>query len=1274
MIENRGQIKGFPFMIKKIVMIVLSWSLLSAASDRGIPLITNYHADLYNGYAANWAIVQDHRGIMYFGNGDDTGNGNGILEYDGVTWNLIPLPNKTTVRSLAISKEDDGKIFVGAVDDFGYLEADSLGQLRYISLLGFVDERDRNFGDVWETYTTGHGIYFITQNRIFRWSQKHIKVWKPEKRFHLSSVIRDTLYVRQWDVGLMRMEEDTLRLLPGSERFASERIYVMLPFDEKRILIGTRTKGLFLYDGISFTRFRTEIDNFLLQNEIYLPGTVLDDGTFAFGTMRGGLILMDREGKRINHIDAASGLQDNTVFFIYQDREGSLWLALNRGISKVDISSPFSFYTSESGIASTVFSIIKHNDILYIATGLGVYYLDPQQSKFNLVEGITSESWQLLSIAKRLLVATFNGVYEIKNKSAKIVRSSISYDYRALALYRSKIIPNRIYIGLENGLASLRLHKGKWIDEGVIPGVHEQIHSITETPEGTLWLGTNTSGLLLLKFENVSSLSNPGIKRFIGDSGLPDGGVSVFSISGIDYFATNKGLYRFAQERNTFILDITFSGVPFNSSSGNCTLREDKKGNVWINFGGESAVALKNPDGSYTIDKKPFLRFAKFSVYDIYPDEKDIMWFGGPEGLIRYDKKVYKDYNNDFPVLIRRITVAKDSLIFGGALANKIGTFEHSVPKLSYAYNALRIEFSASSYQAETENQFMTFLEGFDDDWSSWKRENKRDYTNLPGGFYRFHVQARNVYGQLSNEAVFEFKILPPWYFTWPAYILYSLIMAAGIFMVDRKQRKRIIKKERGKSQLREAELRAEAAEAKTKVLQFENERKKNIELLSRIGRDITATLSIENIINTVYGNINTLMDATVFGIGIHNNEEQSIEFPATIKKGRTLPFLSHPLSNEKRPSIACFKYQKEIFSNDFKNEYAACIQEFENTANEDLAASVLYLPLIHKEKAIGVITAQSYQKNAYTEYHLNVLRSLAVYVAIALDNAEAYRKLNTMIENLKTTQEKLVIQEKLASLGALTAGIAHEIKNPLNFINNFAELTAELVEESKDIFEKYAKLMKTEEVENLREILNHLIRNAQKINEHGRRADSIVSSMLQHSRGKAGYRQETDINAVLEEDLNLAYHGMRAQNSDFNITIKKQFDKTIGTVEVVSQDISRVFLNIITNGFYETYMKWKENGEHFIPTLSVCSQNLGKEIEIRIEDNGKGIPASIREKLFEPFFTTKPAGQGTGLGLSLSYDIIVKEHNGDLTFETEEGKFTRFIIRLPRKVPGIAN
>jgi len=200
-----------------------------------------------------------------------------------------------------------------------------------------------------------------------------------------------------------------------------------------------------------------------------------------------------------------------------------------------------------------------------------------------------------------------------------------------------------------------------------------------------------------------------------------------------------------------------------------------------------------------------------------------------------------------------------------------------------------------------------------------------------------------------------------------------------------------------------------------------------------------------------------------------------------------------------------------------------------------------------------------------------------------------------------------------------------------------------------------------------IEEILDTLEQNAEKINHHGKRADGIVKSMMQHARGSSGQREMTDINHLLDEAVNLVYHGMRANDASFNITIEKDYDETIGKLEVVPQDISRVFLNVVNNAAYAANQKKKDNCDGFSPTLSVSTQNLGNKVEIRIRDNGNGIPLDIRERIFNPFFTTKPAGQGTGLGLSISYDIIVQQHRGEIKVETEEGKFTEFVVRLPR-------
>jgi signal transduction histidine kinase len=280
----------------------------------------------------------------------------------------------------------------------------------------------------------------------------------------------------------------------------------------------------------------------------------------------------------------------------------------------------------------------------------------------------------------------------------------------------------------------------------------------------------------------------------------------------------------------------------------------------------------------------------------------------------------------------------------------------------------------------------------------------------------------------------------------------------------------------------------------------------------------------------------------------------------------------------------------------------------------------------------------------------------------------EKNRELELKNQEIIRAQEKLVTQEKLASLGALTAGIAHEIKNPLNFVNNFAALSMELVSELRDELEKRkTKNVNGDDFENIEEILETLEQNAEKINHHGKRADSIVRNMMMHSRGKAGEREMTDINHLLDESVNLTYHGLRAQDAAFNISIEKEYDETVGQLKVVPQDLQRVFLNIINNACYAAHEKKIKLGDNFSPKLSVFSRELKDKIEIRIRDNGNGIPAEIREKIFNPFFTTKPTGQGTGLGLSISYDIIVQQHRGEIKVETEEGKFTEFVVLLPR-------
>ena len=334
---------------------------------------------------------------------------------------------------------------------------------------------------------------------------------------------------------------------------------------------------------------------------------------------------------------------------------------------------------------------------------------------------------------------------------------------------------------------------------------------------------------------------------------------------------------------------------------------------------------------------------------------------------------------------------------------------------------------------------------------------------------------------------------------------------------------------------------------------------------------------------------------------------------------------------------------------------------------------TALGVPMLREGVPIGVLALTRKEVRLFSDKQIELISTFADQAAIAIENVRLFKSVETRtrelaesLENLRATQDRLVQTQKLASLGQLTAGIAHEIKNPLNFVNNFSVVSSELIDDLNGTLKAVSCDEKTRN--EITELTNTLRSNLEKVVQHGKRADAIVRNMLLHSREGSGEHRAVDINALVEEGLNLAYHGARAEKQGFNIKLEKSFDPAAGEADIFPQDITRVLLNLISNGFYAAIKRQAgANGSDDEPTLSAATRNRGDKVEISIRDNGTGIPPDLKDKIFNPFFTTKPAGEGTGLGLSISHDIIVKQHGGSIEIDTEPGQFTEIRVILPR-------
>ena len=753
--------------------------------ESGLPYIENYTSDDYKSSPQNWEIMEGNDGFMYFGNTV------GVMQYDGSTWNTIKLENKSLVRSLAKNKE---KIFVGGVHELGYLEPNELGKLQLHSLVSNLKTNNREFGDVWSTVAIDDDIFFVCNKYLFRWDGKKFKTWTPKTKFGGIYKVNSTLFVESKGVGIHKVEGDSLVLIPGGDILKENiaKIDVMLPHQDNKVLIVTANKGLLLFDGKIATSFNRNSNNIFLKNRIY-KGIALSTGDYAMATLTAGLYILDgKTGEIKQNIGKKHGLISDVLFNVYEDSYGSIWVGSDNGISKIDWASPFRSFNEFNGLSERVRSVSYQNN-KFLVDSKGLYQLVKGGSNnepiFKKIDGFKNSIKFIVPLNNDLLAFDFEQVYGIRGNKAKLIKKQ---DWALTSILKSRIDSSKVYAGtLEGKLFECRLSGDQWIAKPLFQ-IDGGIEGIVEQTNGNLWLQTYFKGLYFAQ-RQAGELNKNAFKlqKYDTLSGLPSMTYNFpYEFENKIYVTTSEGMYHFNRKDKVFKKDTILTNQYDESVDAFGFMGMDKRGTIWqtVRAGFENKIYKLSENKLSELYE--YNLFNDFSTYSMELLE-DIILFTGPKGVLLYNQNITRPENKNLDARIRKVWLNNDSLIYAGSNIHKTKEDGFEIP---FKTNTLKFEYTLPFYNKTENNTYQYILDDFDEDWSSWTDETKKDYTNIPAGDYSFKVRSKNVFNVVSSEDSYSFSILPPWYSTWWAYFIYA-IGAIGIMALYSKWRSQELQK-----------------------------------------------------------------------------------------------------------------------------------------------------------------------------------------------------------------------------------------------------------------------------------------------------------------------------------------------------------------------------------------------------------------------------------------------------------------------------------------------
>jgi len=752
------------------------------AQEMGKPILQNFSPKDYKASSANYMAVQDRRGLLYFA------NLRGVLEYDGANWRVINIPKRSTVRSLAV--DSTGIVYVGAIGDFGYLEPDSMGRMKYTSLLPKANISDRMRNNQVVVLGSEKGAFFhVTgDSAYYRWKANKLyryPVRGMQKGFSMF-YLDGQLFISSPETGLFRHDDQGKVIEDPDPPFKERYVLDMITYDRDHYLAISDRYQCWLVDRqtLKLERFETSVDD-ELEDQYFSGINLLNNGNLLVSTVKSGAILLDHEGQEIIRLNESNGLQDRLIISSFQDRQGGVWLCLSKGITYLSMSIPLQVWDESNGLEGLVFSVSRFKGKLYASTAQGVFCLENNQ--FVRVKGLDIETWELMEIdlpggEKQLLASTVRGLYIIKGKRAIPAMRQEKFPYIG-SLEKSSSDKGILYVNDALQRVSIFQYKsGKWEVLRYLEDLRGRFEQLVEEKPGVIWLieryGKQRAIRLTLDTENDYRI----LKRqsLEAREDLPNI-LSIFKFDGRLNFFTEKGFYTIEEGEKIQELDL-----PMFPTRGITSLVEDNKGRIFLGRMEDNArwfeILIPDGKGGYEKDSVSLKELDNLDIWGkVYTEADGKAWIGTSEGLFCFYPEKKKKIE-DFPLpVIRKIVMGEDSVLFYGAEYRGLSETPTN-PELSHHQNAITFYYAAPYFGGSSQAEYSFRLLGQDSEWSAWTSERKKDYTLLPPGEYEFQLRARNQFHQESGITAYTFQVAPPWWKSIWALISYGLLALLLIY------------------------------------------------------------------------------------------------------------------------------------------------------------------------------------------------------------------------------------------------------------------------------------------------------------------------------------------------------------------------------------------------------------------------------------------------------------------------------------------------------------